>query len=135
MITRAEQKALFDSITGNLTLNTDVDGVSGVNVVIPVEVNWGLEPKTTDLPSITIVIISGGRPTIATLGHFLRDTPAGEVTGYIAEFILSVKIRSADKMDDNGNFIEKTDIGSRGGSYSLIYCLDKAKILLISDKS
>lgn len=110
MITRLEQKALFDSISGNLTINTHPDGISGNNVVIPVEVNWGLEPKKTELPSITIIINTGGRSVLSTLGHFLRDTDEGEVTGYIAEFILSIKIRTSDFVDSGGNFIEKTDI-------------------------
>jgi len=109
MITRAEQKALFDSINGDLTINTVPDG-SGNDVVIPIEVNWGFEPIELVLPSITINFIVYGRPKERTLGDLWRDTPEGYYIGYIATYSLLVKIRTADHTDSDNNFIEKTDI-------------------------
>jgi len=110
MITRLEQKALFDSIVGDLTIDTHPDGVSGDNVVIPVEVNWGLEPKETILPSITMLISTFGRRVLESIGQLIRVREAGDWTGFLAEFILSIKIRTSDHRDANGHFIEKTDI-------------------------
>jgi len=108
MITREEQKALFDSLVGDLTINTLPDG-SGLNVVIPVEVNWGLEPKIMTLPAITIKFISYGIPLEKTLGDVWRDETTGFFIGYIAGYTLLVKIRTQDYINGS-NFIEKTDI-------------------------
>lgn len=109
MITREEQKALYDSITGDLILNTHPDGVSGSNEIIPVEVHWGFEPKEVVLPVIIITFIIYGNPTMRTIGDLWKDTPNGEFTGYIAEYTLLVKIKTAD-YNVKGKFIEKTDI-------------------------
>ena len=110
MITRSEQKALFDSLTGDLTINTDPDGESGEDIVIPVEVNWGGEPKELELPSITIKFIVYGTKLERTLGDLWKDTTEGYFIGFVGGYTLLVKIRTKDHEDSDGNFIEKTDI-------------------------
>lgn len=109
MITREEQKALYDSITGDLVLNTHPDGVTGTNETIPVEIHWGFEPTEVVFPVIIITFIIYGNPTMRTIGDLWKSTEEGEFTGYIAEYTLLVKIKTAD-YNVAGKFIEKTDI-------------------------
>jgi len=109
MITRAEQKALFDSLTGDLIINTKPDN-SGTNVTIPVEINWGFEPKEINLPSITIKFLNYGRHSERTLGDIWKDTPNGFFIGYLATYTLLVIIRTEDFGSTENDFIEKTDI-------------------------
>ena len=109
MITRSEQKALFDSLTGNLTINTKPDE-TGTDIVIPIDVHWGFEPKSLDIPTIILKFIVKRNPTERTLGDFWKDTDQGEFEGFLAEYTLLVKIMSADYQV--GGNISKIDIAN-----------------------
>jgi len=110
MLSRSEQKALYDSIIGDLIINTNPDG-SGNDITIPISVHWGFEPVESELPSITIRFITIDNPTERTLGDFWSDGNEGEFTGYLAESSLLVKIKAVNYGSKfANNFIEKTDI-------------------------
>jgi len=110
LITRSEQKSLFDSICGDLVINTKPDN-TGTDITIPVDVHWGSEPKEITLPSITIRFIITDNPTTKTLGDYWKDTDDGEFTGYIAESTLLVKIRASDYGSNKTNdYISQDDI-------------------------
>lgn len=110
MITRLEQKALFESISGDLVINTKPDG-SGSNITIPISVYWGSEPTELTLPAITLRFIILDNPTMKTLGDYWKDTDLGEFTGYIAESTLMIKIRAQDYgSNEEDNYINQDDI-------------------------
>lgn len=110
MITRAEQKALFDSITGNLVINTKPDG-TGSNVTIPVSVYWGSEPTELVLPAITCRFTMWNQPKEKSLGDYWGERNGGEFTGWLGSYMLLIKIRGDNWGSyDQNNFISMLDI-------------------------
>jgi len=109
VITRSEQKALFDSLTGDLTINTKPDG-SGTDIIIPVDVHWGFEPKEIENPTIVLKFIVKRNPIERTLGDLWKNTDEGEFDGFIAEDTLLVKIFATDYQV--GGNISKIDIAA-----------------------
>lgn len=112
MLSRAEQKALFDSLTGNLTINTLPDD-SGDDLTIEIDVHWGFEPVEITRPSIIIQIMNQLTPVIETLGKAWGEDENGIYYGVVYRNILSVKIRAVDFGESvTGTFISKIDIAN-----------------------
>lgn len=110
MITREEQKSLFESLIGDLVINTMPDG-TGSNVTIPVSVYWGSEPTELVLPAITCRFTTINQPIEKSLGNYWGSNSQGEITGFIGSNSLLIKIRGDNwgSYDEN-NFISMLDI-------------------------
>jgi hypothetical protein len=111
MLTREEQKNLYNTLKGDLVINTDVDGVSGTNVTIPVTVAWGFEPVEHDFPLIAVKFMYVDQIYERTITNYLGDRGNGIEFGYMGQNGLLVKIKAVDYGNkDTGNFIAAIDI-------------------------
>ena len=105
MLTREEQKNLYNTLKGDLVINTAVDEL-GTDVIIPVTVAWGFEPVEHDFPLIAVKFMYVDQVYERTLTNFLGDRGNGIEFGYIGQNGLLVKIKAVDYSDkDTGNFI------------------------------
>lgn len=112
MITRLEQKALFDSLGGDLKITTTPDG-NGDDVTIPVHVYWGFEPVENELPAIIAYFQTYNIPREKTLANLWKITPEGDFIGYLADYMFKIKIKTSDYGDiSTDNYIEKVDISN-----------------------
>lgn len=110
MLTRQEQKDLYQSLLGNLTINTKIDG-SGNNVSIPLYISWGFEPKEQVFPLIVLRFIYRDQPYLRTITDYLGDRGNGVEFGYMGQSGLLIKIKCVDfGSKEAGNFISKYDI-------------------------
>jgi len=110
-LSRQEQVSLFNTLTGNLTINTSPDG-SGSDETVSVDVHWGFEPVELQKASIIVTVSRWGQPILRTLGDAWEDIPSeGIYSGYLARIVLNVKVRAFDQGNgDDGDFISKIDI-------------------------
>ncbi len=131
-ISRSEQAALFKTLLGDITLNTEPDG-SGVDLIIPVGVHWGFQPEEYTLPAIIIRIINYNKVTRRTIGDLWKIVDGSDFIGQIAEFTLLIKCQAND-FTSGSNFIEKTDIAE----FLMERVIEKARVdwdSLIADGS
>jgi hypothetical protein len=121
MISRTEQKAIYDKLLTSLTINTYPDGISGDNVTIPVNVYWGHEPVTQDLPSIVIKFSSFNNLLEKAMSDIYgEDTNKSFVYGFQGKDVMKVKVRAID-YNESSNAISKTDIAQ--AIMNIIYAL------------
>jgi hypothetical protein len=121
MISRTEQKAIYDKLLTSLTINTYPDGSSGNNVIIPVHVYWGKEPVTQELPSIVIKFTSFNNVLEKALSDiYTQDINGSFVYGFQGQDIMKVKVRAID-YNDEINKISESDIAQ--AIMNIIYAL------------
>lgn len=127
MLTRLEQKAMFDSIIGDIIINTQADG-EGSDVTIPLEVHWGFEPRQTKFPCVVIKFRTIDKRVEYTLGDYLGERGVNREGqfGYLGDNVLEMKIKTVDYGSPNlDDFISKYDIGS--------YLIDRLQRLILTD--